>query len=233
MRPMKKIFTMLMLSTFFCSAASAQSAAETRDIEMTITLDTTTFYYYQMAEGFIIDSFEYNFQPHCAAGEPNVPWVNVLVPIDQGEEFVCYTYSYTEKTIREDFDFAPFMGYQPIDDKAESSSVTIYPDSIYPKEHVIYGGYVHAIDLNALSFGICPFTYIAQSHQLNLLEIKLCVTVRNQPAGIISPESTSAGQYRNCQSPNRPCYSLSGRRLTTLPTRKGIYIKDGRKVLIK
>jgi hypothetical protein len=102
---MKKIFTMLMLGTFFCSAASAQSAAETRDIEMTITLDTTTFYYYQMAEGFIIDSFEYNFQPHCAAGEPNVPWVNVLVPIDQGEEFVCYTYSYTEKTIRSPISF--------------------------------------------------------------------------------------------------------------------------------
>ena len=28
-------------------------------------------------------------------------------------------------------------------------------------------------------------------------------------------------------------YTLSGRRLPSLPTQKGIYIKDGRKVLIK
>ena len=44
--------------------------------------------------------------------------------------------------------------------------------------------------------------------------------------GVAVPASTTTTQ-------SSPWYTLSGRRFPTLPSRKGIYIKDGRKVLIK
>lgn len=37
----------------------------------------------------------------------------------------------------------------------------------------------------------------------------------------------------NSHPDNQDCFDLSGRRLTTPPTRPGLYIKDGRKILIK
>ena len=46
---------------------------------------------------------------------------------------------------------------------------------------------------------------------------------------ITSPSDKSA----NRKSVNSNFLDLSGRHLPSLPTRKGIYIKDGRKVLIK
>jgi len=46
---------------------------------------------------------------------------------------------------------------------------------------------------------------------------------------ITSPSDKSV----NCNSVNSNFLDLSGRRLPSLPIRKGIYIKDGRKVLIK
>ena len=46
---------------------------------------------------------------------------------------------------------------------------------------------------------------------------------------ITSPSDKSV----NCKSENSKWSALSGRCLPTLPTQKGIYIKDGRKVLIK
>ena len=49
------------------------------------------------------------------------------------------------------------------------------------------------------------------------------------PTSVTSPSDKSV----NCKSVNSNFLDLSGRRLPTLPTRKGIYIKDGRKVLIK
>ena len=49
------------------------------------------------------------------------------------------------------------------------------------------------------------------------------------PTSVTSPPDKSA----NRKSVNSNFLDLSGRRLPTLPTRKGIYIKDGRKVLIK
>ena len=50
--------------------------------------------------------------------------------------------------------------------------------------------------------------------------------------GIDSLTSPS-GKSVNCKSVNSKFLDLSGRRLPALPTRKGIYIKDGSKVLIK
>ena len=47
--------------------------------------------------------------------------------------------------------------------------------------------------------------------------------------GIAFPSEKSV----NSKSVNDKSFDLSGRRLPTLPTQKGIYIKDGRKVLIK
>ena len=44
--------------------------------------------------------------------------------------------------------------------------------------------------------------------------------------GVTFPASTATTQ-------SSPWYTLSGRHLPSLPTQKGIYIKDGRKVLIK
>jgi len=44
---------------------------------------------------------------------------------------------------------------------------------------------------------------------------------------------TQIGSIRNCISVENCTYTLSGRRLPALPTQKGIYIKDERKVLIK
>jgi len=49
------------------------------------------------------------------------------------------------------------------------------------------------------------------------------------PTSITSPSNKSV----NRKSVNRNFLDLSGRRFPSLPTRKGIYIKDGRKVLIK
>jgi len=46
---------------------------------------------------------------------------------------------------------------------------------------------------------------------------------------VTSPSDKSA----NCKSVNSNFLDLSGRCLPTLPTQKGIYIKDGKKVLIK
>jgi hypothetical protein len=60
------------------------------------------------------------------------------------------------------------------------------------------------------------------------------------PTSITSPSNKSvngrsaqgdASHLKN--SVNSTFLDLSGRRLTTPPTRKGIYIKNGRKVLIK
>ena len=61
-----------------------------------------------------------------------------------------------------------------------------------------------------------------------------------QPTGVVSPSDKfvnsrsaqgDASHLKN--SVNSNFLDLSGRRLPSLPTRKGIYIKDGRKVLIK
>ena len=46
--------------------------------------------------------------------------------------------------------------------------------------------------------------------------------------GISSPTSLC-----NPSSSLTPYYTLSGRRIPSLPTQKGIYIKDGRKMMIK
>ena len=50
-----------------------------------------------------------------------------------------------------------------------------------------------------------------------------------QPTGIVSPSDKSV----NRKSVNSKWSALSGRRFPSLPTRPGVYIKDGRKVLIK
>ena len=49
------------------------------------------------------------------------------------------------------------------------------------------------------------------------------------PTSVTSPSDKSV----NCKSVNSKFHDLSGRGLPTLPTRPGVYIKDGRKVLIK
>ena len=49
------------------------------------------------------------------------------------------------------------------------------------------------------------------------------------PTSITSPSDQSVSR----KSVNSKWSALSGRCLPSLPTRKGIYIKDGRKVLIK
>ena len=54
-----------------------------------------------------------------------------------------------------------------------------------------------------------------------------------QPAGIHYSTPSLSNKSEDSKSVNSKWYTLSGRRLPSLPTRKGIYIKDGRKVLIK
>ena len=50
-----------------------------------------------------------------------------------------------------------------------------------------------------------------------------------QPMGIAFPSEKSV----NSKSVNDKSFDLSGRRIPALPARRGIYIKDGRKVMIK
>ena len=51
------------------------------------------------------------------------------------------------------------------------------------------------------------------------------------PTSITAPRSDTSSENRSSSSSN--CADLSGRQLSSPPTRKGVYIRDGRKVLIK
>ena len=78
-------------------------------------------------------------------------------------------------------------------------------------------------------FRVFPFRYDAKQERLYFCpRIKVHVTYQRPADGIASPTSPDSHP-----SSLTPWYTLSGRRITTTPTRPGLYIKDGRKVLIK
>ena len=254
---MKRIFLLMIATCIFGFAAPILA----RDIELTVTLDTSEYYKsYEYDEFWDVGCYylygtkhtNYKLVSHGTSGEiwePWLPWCMINVQIQPDEEYVSLSYSIEEKGIRDTLLIGPIPALSPT--SADDSDLIwdgTYVREQYPTYNVKY---LHAsvishwdngerVSEKYLYFYVCPFIYIPQNKILESLVVKLTVTVVPIVDGITSPSDQSVNS-RSAQgdashlknSVNSNFLDLSGRHFPTLPTRKGIYIKDGRKVLIK
>ena len=96
---MKRLFPLL-LCCLCGTGVFAQSDSNTRVIELTVTLDPTKIEYYYDEEtgGYAVDyhgSADETLEGAYESGEPDIPFMEKVIPIKESEIFICMTYSFT------------------------------------------------------------------------------------------------------------------------------------------
>lgn len=242
---MKRIISAIMICCSFSMEMYTQSDTKARVLETTVDLNP---YEYQIKQydwspytpevSFIEPTKDsrYRFIKKGNVGEPDIPWVAVILPVDEKENFSSFTYTIEETSVRDTFLVSPIdalitgdMG----DGEDEDSILVKYPDEDFPKQQVMYISTLTSSLNNevkkSIVLHVCPFRYDARENILQLLKVHLKVTVGEVSDGIYSTSERSI----NHQSFYPHWSDLSGRHLNSAPTHPGLYIKDGRKVVAK
>lgn len=245
---MKKSFSLIVLAFLVPLSLLAESAERTRVIEVTILLDSADFTldYFPESNTYYISNTSHSKYPFVDEGQENdpmIPWCSVMIPIQDNEAFVSFNTSSSEVDGIDSVLIAPYPTLMPTSAskahvkrkvKGDYAWDGTYPNEIYPDHVVDYVSTMRvpewAKDIykadKIIWMQVCPFRYYAQEQALKLLKVQLQVTVESTIDGISSSPSQSTLS-------SHPLTDISGRRLTTPPTRPGVYIKDGRKVMIK
>lgn len=244
---MKKIILFLALAFISAISVSAQNPEYFREIDVTVLLDSADYILEFESETNLCyisntPQSKYAFVDDCQEiGSPWIPWCSVMIPILQDEEYVSFTSSVVEAFIVDTVLIAPYSALMPVscskapvlDTVGEDVWDGTYPNEIYPDHSADYVSTIRIPDWakdiykadKVICLQICPFRYYAQEQVLKLVKVQLQVTVK----GVVVDGITLPSK----ESTNSQFLDFSGRRLTTPPTQKGIYIRDGKKVLIK
>ena len=244
---MKNIISVLVFACISAISLSAQNPVDSREIEVTVLLDSTDYILEFDPETNLCcisntPQSKYAFLDDCQEiGSPWIPWCSVMIPINQEEEFVSFTSSFVEASVVDTVSIAPYSALMPTSDSKSPNEFGTggdddwdgtYPKEIYPDHLADYVSTIRVPDWakdkykadKVIFIQVCPFRYYAHEQVLKLLKVQLQITVRGVVDAIALPSPELS--YSNF-------LDLSGRRLPSLPTQKGIYIKDGRKVMIK
>ena len=218
---MKKLICFLLFCCLCYTLATAQQNETTRDIELTIVVDSANYHfeYDDDSSGYFIVPYEIDWTP----GEPAIPWYVCRISIEDNEAFDRLEYSFTATTVAEDFYLAPVPNVVPISSNGAAGTSKAYPNEVYPDENVWY--------IATLPFApkeiwlrIYPFRYYAHERVLKKLEIHVRLTVKVFTDGM----NVLFPHLDNNKSVNGKFYDLTGRRLAA-PPKKGVYIENGRK----
>lgn len=169
---MKKI-----LICILCSFVSACSIYGQRTKELKFSFDKSDFILEESGGRLSVSSAKHTIKYGADTSEPGLPFVIVHFLIGPDEDYSGVEFSYTEAPIYRDIFVKNNPTYKVRGSKGSSEPVkrvTSYSRALYPMENVSYSG-THLVDgYKYITFLVCPFKYLAQRRQLDLLsEISL------------------------------------------------------------
>lgn len=184
-------------------------------------------------------SFNYGGQ----VGEPAMPYYTVKVYHPQETTFKDIQYTTQESLFAESFVMAlneaaePEDNLTPLTETKSSEDAATSSNNIYPSQAVEVAVEYPPIpqfgqESSCTVLRVYPFRYDADGQQLFLnkkIHIQLNYYVSNINTSI---HNTPSDSIVHRTSEPRTSFDLSGRRLTTPPT-KGIYIRNGKKVVMR
>ena len=182
-----------MICCSFSMEMYTQSYTKTKVIETTVDLNPSEYQLikddwspYTPEVSYIKPTRDsrYSFVEKGNVGEPDIPWVAVVLPVDKKENFVSFTYTIEETSVRDTFLVAPIDALVAVDmgDGEEEDYILVeYPDEVYPQKQVMYISTIESTLFHevkkSIVLHVCPFRYDAKKKILQLLKVHLKVTV--------------------------------------------------------
>ena len=240
----------LFISIIFIVCSSSSTIAQDGDV---IAIDTLLAYGPEDFSVITLDnqlgslirpaSSNIDFNYSGLAGEPAMPYITVNVTHSKGTVFKDLKYSTHESLFAEPFVMVLNEEPEPMGDNTRRTFITTSdhidatPNDIYPSQPVEVAaefppfpqfGQEHPVTV----LRVYPFRYEANSHQLFLnreIFVHLIYSIDKTSDAI---HDISAPYIEKRETANSQCFDLSGRQLSTPPIH-GVYIRDGKKVLVK
>ena len=184
------------------------------------------------------DSLNWHIEYDDVENDPYFPTVWMPWPIDDSYNLEDFTYQTKDTLALDGVELRPFEDFFfPIEQNVKKKSKGVEREW-YPIHQVECGVGLYENPRNehlkekCLFVRVDPFKYDVVNHRTYVCtEIHLNIRLSSNKIddAIHAPQSSII----NHNSYNYQYYDLSGRRLATPPTRRGVYVNGGRKVMIK